>query len=53
MDETLSEPKKFRYEYLNSITKDKKLSRLDSLSKEVITTKLGAVLEFVKLKHTN
>ena len=43
--------KKFRYEDLSSITEDIELSQLDSLSKEAITTKLGAALDFVKLQH--
>jgi hypothetical protein len=51
MDESTSEPKKFRYEDLSSITEDIELSQLDSLSKEAITTKLGAALDFVKLQH--
>nr|CAH0112040.1 unnamed protein product [Daphnia galeata] len=50
MDESLSDPKKFRYEDLSSITEDKELSQLDSLNKEAIT-KLGAALDFVKLLH--
>ena len=51
MDESLSDPKKFRYEDLSSITEDKELSQLDSLSKEAITTKLGAALDFLKLQN--
>jgi hypothetical protein len=50
-DETLSEPKKFRYEDLVSITEDKELSRLHSLSKEAIATKLEAALELLKFQH--
>jgi hypothetical protein len=50
MDESLSDPKKFRFEDLSSITEDKELSQLDSLNKEAIT-KLGAALDFVKLLH--
>ncbi|KAK4024369.1 hypothetical protein OUZ56_009791 [Daphnia magna] len=47
----LSEPKKLRYEDLTSITEDKELSHLDSLSKDAISTKLGAALDFVRLQH--
>ncbi|KZR99443.1 Uncharacterized protein APZ42_004677, partial [Daphnia magna] len=51
IEETLSEPKKLRYEDLTSITEDKELSHLDSLSKDVISAKLGAALDFVRLQH--
>ena len=51
MYESLSNPKKFRYEDLSSITEDKEISQLDYLNKEAITTKLGAALDFVKLLH--
>ncbi|KZS12012.1 Uncharacterized protein APZ42_023108 [Daphnia magna] len=40
IEETLSELKKLRYEDLTSITEDKELSHLDSLSKNAIRAKI-------------
>nr|CAH0104395.1 unnamed protein product [Daphnia galeata] len=44
----MSGPKKVRYEKLSSFTDGLELSQLDSLSKEEITSKLHAVLDFAK-----
>ena len=44
----MSDPKKVRYEKLSSFTDGLELSQLDSLSKEEITSKLHAVLDFAK-----